>query len=357
MNYLFFDIECANCDGGNGKICSFGYVLTDVDFNVLEYKDLLIDPKSKFKLNGYGKKTYIELAYPEEVFRSSPPFPFYTEKIRSLLCDENNLIFGYAPENDASFLRSEYERYRIKEADFVFHDVQRLFKLIVGGDDAQLCSLTTACETLNIDTEFMAHKSCDDAYATMLVLKSLCRISDKSPALLVADFPKIKGELKNGEITANYFRKRTELKPGEENFMKGKNKDDFRYLVRRLSQTKGKGKVCFSWPYEYYNFREMIYLVSELSKIGYKYTSKLSEADIFVKKPKYVRRICKREKEIEEAIKCENPNNVSNIKRKLRVIEFETLLALLGINERTVRRESSYSVGYIKDLKNGKISE
>ena len=57
MNYLFFDIECANCDGGNGKICSFGYVLTDTDFNVLEYKDLLIDPKAKFKLNGYGKKT------------------------------------------------------------------------------------------------------------------------------------------------------------------------------------------------------------------------------------------------------------------------------------------------------------
>lgn len=357
MNYLFFDIECANCDGGNGKICSFGYVLTDSDFNVLEHKDLLINPKSKFKLNGYGKKTYIELAYPEEVFRASPTFPFYADKIRELLCDENNVVFGYAPENDASFLRSEYERYEIKEADFVFHDVQRLFRLIVGGDESQLCSLTNACEALCIDTDFMAHKSCDDAYATMLVLKELARISEKSPMTIVEEYPKIRGELKNGDITANYFKKIAELRPGEENLMKGKNREDFKYLIRRLSQKKGSLKICFSWPYEYYNYREMVFLVSELSKIGYKYTSKLSEADVFVRKPKYLRRICKREKEIEEARRIESEGGKSNIKRKLRILDFETMLLTLGITDRGLKREASYSVGYIKELKNGKIPE
>ena len=213
MNYLFFDIECANCDGGNGKICSFGYVLTDSSFRVLEYEDLIINPKAKFKLSGYGKKTYIELAYPESVFLAAPPFPYFTEKIRALLCGEDNLVFGYAPENDASFLRSEFERYRIKEADFVFHDVQRLFKFEIGGDDAQLCSLSTACETLCIDTEFTTHKSCDDAYATMLVLKEISRLKNKTPEMLVSEYPKIRCELKNGDITANYFRKRTELLP------------------------------------------------------------------------------------------------------------------------------------------------
>ena len=358
MNYLFFDIECANCDGGNGKICSFGYVLTDTDFNVLEYKDLLINPKAKFKLNGYGKKTYIELAYPEETFKASPPFPFYTEKIRSLLCDENNLVFGYAPENDASFLRSEYERYRIKEADFVFHDVQRLFRLTVGGDDSQLCSLTTACEVLCIDTDFMAHKSCDDAYATMLVRKEICRIKGKTPKELTEEFVKIRGELKNGEITANYFRKRTELKPGEENLMKGKNRDDFKYLVRRLSQKKGNAKVCFSWPYEYYNFKEMIFIVSKLSRLGYKYTSKLSDADYFIKKPKHVRRLCKREKEIAEARSgAKNEGTGTSVKSKLKILEFDEMLTMLGVTERTLKRESSYSTTYINDLKNGKISE
>ena len=36
MKYLFFDIECAN---RLNKICEFGYVLTDENFNILK-KDL-----------------------------------------------------------------------------------------------------------------------------------------------------------------------------------------------------------------------------------------------------------------------------------------------------------------------------
>ena len=54
MQYLFFDIECANCDGGNGKICSFGYVLTDENFNEIEKEDIIIDPKAPFHLRGWG---------------------------------------------------------------------------------------------------------------------------------------------------------------------------------------------------------------------------------------------------------------------------------------------------------------
>ena len=44
MNFLFFDIECANCFGGVGKIFSFGYVLTDEHFNILERDDILMNP-------------------------------------------------------------------------------------------------------------------------------------------------------------------------------------------------------------------------------------------------------------------------------------------------------------------------
>ena len=33
MKYLFFDIECANCFGGKAKIYSFGYLVTDEQFN------------------------------------------------------------------------------------------------------------------------------------------------------------------------------------------------------------------------------------------------------------------------------------------------------------------------------------
>ena len=36
MNYIFYDIECANCQYGQAKICSFGYVVASEDFEVLE---------------------------------------------------------------------------------------------------------------------------------------------------------------------------------------------------------------------------------------------------------------------------------------------------------------------------------
>ena len=61
MEYLFFDIECANCDGGNGKICSFGYVLADSRLDVMEKRDIVINPKAPFKLKGWGNKYYINL--------------------------------------------------------------------------------------------------------------------------------------------------------------------------------------------------------------------------------------------------------------------------------------------------------
>ena len=46
MKYVFFDIECANCFQGNGKICSFGYVITD---EKLKYESLY----DKFSLSGH----------------------------------------------------------------------------------------------------------------------------------------------------------------------------------------------------------------------------------------------------------------------------------------------------------------
>ena len=53
MNYIFFDIECANCEGGQAKICSFGYVVTNEAFEVLEKEDLLVNPRAPFMLTGH----------------------------------------------------------------------------------------------------------------------------------------------------------------------------------------------------------------------------------------------------------------------------------------------------------------
>ena len=64
MNYVFFDIECANCIHGEGKICSFGFVKTDENFNVIQEHDLLRNPDAPFLLGNAKTGKGITLAYP-----------------------------------------------------------------------------------------------------------------------------------------------------------------------------------------------------------------------------------------------------------------------------------------------------
>ena len=351
MNYLFFDIECANCDGGNGKICSFGYVLTDEKFNIKEYTDLLINPKARFKLKGWGNKSYITLAYPEADFLDSPDFTYYYEKIKNLLTADDTLIFGYAPENDAGFLRSEFERYNLPRVDFTFYDVQRLFKAECGEEGGNLCSLSAACDALGAEAEFTSHKSCDDAFATMKVLEAICKLKENTPLELVQKNENIRGELKNGEVSALYFKPKTELKPGEENYIKGINKDDFKYLLRRLSGRQLRGalnrkRICISWLYEYKHFREMLWIVKSISDNGGRYTHKVAECEIFVKKPSSVRGICKRE------VEAFRLKELSKGRRPV-IMEFSEFLRQLGTDEKHLAEDSVAAIGIITELKSG----
>ncbi len=345
MDYLFFDIECANCDGGNGKICSFGYTLADEKLNVVEKKDIVINPRAPFRLRGWGNKTYITLAYPEEAFRQAPDFGHFYDVIAEMLRAPDRMIFGYAPENDAGFLRSEFERYRKPQVDFVFYDVQRMYKNAIGTENGQLCSLTSACEGLGIETPFTEHKSCDDAYATLLVLKKLCEIKNMAPSALASACAPCKGHLENGEVGADYFKPKTELKASERNMIKGINRDSFRYLRRRLSGIRKEGvlggkRICFSWLYEFYHYKEMLVLLSEINNCGGRYVHKVHECDIFVKKPDGQRGNCKR---LAEAIALE--------KKRPEIYEFSEFLSIIGINsdELSLRAENAEQI--IEDMK------
>ena len=119
MNYCFFDIECANCYGGKGKICSFGYVLTDENLNVIEKKDIIINPRASFNLG-----PDLKLAYSKSEFRQAAPFPDYYDEIGALLEYPEYVVLGYSIENDCNFLRADCQRYNLPCFDFPFYDVQ-----------------------------------------------------------------------------------------------------------------------------------------------------------------------------------------------------------------------------------------
>ena len=128
MNYLFFDIECANCFLGKGKICSFGYVICDEHFNVLEQKDILINPKAKFHLGKPNSDEGITLAYPKETFLKEPTFNVLYPKIKELLTRKDQIVFGHALTNDLNFLQAEFERYNLETFYIKAFDTQILYR-------------------------------------------------------------------------------------------------------------------------------------------------------------------------------------------------------------------------------------
>ncbi len=337
VKYLFFDIECANCDGGRGKICSFGYVLTDTSFSVLDHKDLIMDPSAPFRLQSYGReaKKYIELAYPEDVFRASPRFDRFYDRLKELLCTPGTLVFGYAPENDAGFLASEFERYSLTPLDFEFCDVQRIFKRHMRYEGANQFSLTHACDALGIDAPETAHKSVDDAMATMRVLKKICFEEGRGAPELVDLYSPCTGELRAGEMKVSYFKKKPEPAPGEENLMKGVNEDNFKKLIKRTRcnfygappQLRGK-RLCFTYSYEFEHYGEMCILVGLLAEHGARITRKAGECDIYVQ--------CHDVSADGKRSRCRRRYVVDKRRsagENVRYVRFETLLGWLGADE------------------------
>ncbi|MBP5466482.1 MAG: hypothetical protein J6Y43_02840, partial [Clostridia bacterium] len=166
MDFLFFDIECATCAGG-GKLCEFGYVLTDADFNVKEKDGLLIDPNSVFDNYVINNMLHHRL----KDYKASPRFPAFYDKIKSLLTAENTVIVGHTVKGDAEHVGDDCIRYNLPFFDLLYADVAELYKIISQKRDAT--GLTRMCAELGITPPLNAHSAVCDAETTMLVLKAI----------------------------------------------------------------------------------------------------------------------------------------------------------------------------------------
>ncbi len=170
MKYLFYDIESSSGNYTDGSLCSFGYCLTDESFNVLKKEDLLVNPAPKnfALLDTY--KPRIHLAYSESEFRKAPKFPAQYEKISSLF-NEADLVVGYAVENDVKYVNGTCDFYKLARIQFKFIDVAMIYKIITGNKNLKKLEEVAA----NYEVEYTAHRSDEDAYATMLILKGILK--------------------------------------------------------------------------------------------------------------------------------------------------------------------------------------
>ena len=294
MDYLFYDIECS--DGRH--MCSFGYVITDEYFNILEKADILINPEAIFHTGAWSKKNRekdpgIELAYPKERFKANPTFPARYERIQRLLQHDDRKIIGFSHHNDALFLTVACKRYELPIIDYKFYDAQEMF-----GESRNIVNqvaLNAIAEALEVDlSKLVQHRSDDDAEASMLVTKALCKDLGLTIEELIGHCPRCAGEV-TAEGKCKYYvreakraEKRMRAAAVRSNRMTTKNLEEFKKYVRSLQPDpileltfRGK-KVTLNSPYEYKHFKETCLIAKEIAARGGKYVRMGSEADIYV---------------------------------------------------------------------------
>lgn len=196
MKYLFFDIECSNCFERNGKICEFGYVITDEKFNVISKHDIPISPgsqknsKNRFDTSIYKRDPLFQWAYEYDYYFSCLEFPFHYDLIKRKFLDKETLLFGFSAENDIRYLSSEFKRYNLESFGFEVIDIQKLLKQTLYKEDKcynlqdSFIKLCGKGELINL----CPHLSRDDAYMAMRIFQKILSKTNLTIEKIKEDF-------------------------------------------------------------------------------------------------------------------------------------------------------------------------
>ena len=167
MDYLFFDVEGANCYNYVLKMCTFGYVIIDEKYNVKSKIDVVMNPDSPFDRHIIRENMN---AYPLSFYTTKPLFNYFYKSIKNLL-EKHKYIIGWSIENDVKYIYDACKRYNLQQIEYSYLDMQKVYM-----DVYELKSqpnLESVCKQHDIQVDII-HKSDDDALLTMLITKVLC---------------------------------------------------------------------------------------------------------------------------------------------------------------------------------------
>ncbi|MBQ5802300.1 MAG: 3'-5' exonuclease [Clostridia bacterium] len=182
MKILAFDIECAMVSKTAAHILSFGYVLTDEHFTVLEKDDILINPCTKIRVQAKSGEGIV-LPYTDKMLRKMPKFPAVYERIKSLIEAPDTIVIGHSTMNDVRYLNLDCAKYNLPPLCFRFWDTQVL-AAEEAGDFNALRGLNGLATELGVT--FQAHCSMEDAEMTLFVFQKMCEKAQLSPCELLA---------------------------------------------------------------------------------------------------------------------------------------------------------------------------
>ena len=208
MRYLFFDLEMANFDDGEPKICEFGYVVTDEKFVVSEQGNLLVNPdiiRSKWDHFVVRKILTRDICDYEKAPLFSERYDRIVKLIRS-----SDRIFGHTMAGDARALCSECRRYGLPSIDFTFYDIKEIYKIV--GNKSSNTSVTGILDDLLVSASGTAHDAQADAYNTMLGLKAIIVHFRKRVTDLIAMCPQSKDSCEGYEVRSQVIARQQKEK-------------------------------------------------------------------------------------------------------------------------------------------------
>lgn len=175
MNYLFFDVECANSFDGVGKICEFGYILTDENLNVIKQGIHLINPDAEF--DWYVKYKIISYAIKE--YEKAPKYPqIYRMHIQELVELPDTLYVGHGVRDDIKYLNDEANRYNLPRFERQCIDSSQIHRRFY--NLPQTKGLKSIVKELEIGDHKKLHNSEYDAKMTLEYVKRMCEESGLS---------------------------------------------------------------------------------------------------------------------------------------------------------------------------------
>lgn len=307
-------------------MCSFGYVITDEEFNVLKKEDIVMNPASRFYLRRKEGRPEIELAYSEEYFRAQPKFDKFYDKIRDMLEDPDQIVMGHSILNDVKHLAYQCKRYKLPCINYRFGDSQLVYKKLVQNGTGGQVGLARICEEFGIEPEHL-HRSDDDAWATMEFMRIICRQRHVSLYRLLSDNPECTGEINDFEITMNgvsVTRSKRFLQRMLEEYIK---------TLRSAEGGELAGKrFCMSRKFERDNADLCGYFAKKCFELGGKYTRNAMRCNVLVSADGEP---CTREKAILADAK---------MKQRVRIISLDEFKNILHIAEEDMAQAAAFAL-------------
>lgn len=284
MKFIFFDIECAGVHKTYAKICAFGYVVCDEKFNIIEKRDILINPKGRFELTDRKGDKGIVLPYDYAEFKNYPKFNAVYPEIKALLEDKDSLAVGHAVLNDVKYLNLETRRYKLPSFKFSFADSQMFF-MAAKNDFSRQFGLEHIAEDLGV--EFTPHRAADDAYATMKIVEAMCKKYDCDFTGLTAMLGFTAGKIAGYNVTppqcAGFKKYKQDKNRAKEERAKKRvkfNNNITKKRVKRGGRLAGK-RFNFSRRIED-DIAVSIPLVDKIYDLGGSYKQRVEECNIYV---------------------------------------------------------------------------